>query len=152
MTLTFTARVDKLGINPCVRIPARLSKAFDVRGYVPVAGLLNGVAIRGNLVPIGGFRHRLYLNTDMRTRAKVNVGDRVTITLALDRRAASRPVRVPAALTRTLAASSAAKATWNDLVPSRRKEILAYLSSLKRAESIERNVTRIVAKLGQRKV
>ncbi|NIS81617.1 MAG: DUF1905 domain-containing protein, partial [Anaerolineales bacterium] len=67
----FFAQIYKLGINPCVDVPTRVSEAFGVRGNVPVVGTLNDVEIRSTLVPIGGGRHRLYINTDMRKRANV---------------------------------------------------------------------------------
>jgi hypothetical protein len=148
MPFTFKARIAQVGINPCVDVPARISRAIDVRGYVPVAGRLNAAEFRANLVPLGGMRHRLYLNSDMRTRAAVGVGDRVEITFEIDSR--PRPVRLTPQLARALAADPAARAQWDALVPSQRKEVLAYLNSLKRVESIERNVAKVVAKLRRR--
>jgi hypothetical protein len=145
VTHTLAAKVAKIGINPYVSVPARVSRELNRRGHVPVAGTLNRARFRANLVPVGGFRHRLYLNTDMRTRASVAVGDRVTITLALDGK--PRIVSVPPLLRRALAERPAAKTAWDRLVPSHQKEILAYLNSLKRQESLERNVARVVAKL-----
>jgi hypothetical protein len=51
MAQHFSAKVYKLGINPCVDVPQRVSQAFDQRGYVPVTGTLNGHVIRATLAP-----------------------------------------------------------------------------------------------------
>jgi hypothetical protein len=145
LTHTFSARVYKLGINPCVDVPKSISDAFAQRGYIAVKGMLNGEPIRATLVPKGGGRHRLYLNTDMRTRAQVEVGDRVTIEVSLDTR--PRVVPVPATLERALKKNRKAKAAFERLKPSRQKEILLYLNSLKQPESLARNVEKVVAQL-----
>jgi len=71
----FTATIYKVGINPLVDVPAEVSRAFGIRGYVPVRGRLNGAPIRATLVPSGGGRHRLYINGDMRKQAGVESGD-----------------------------------------------------------------------------
>ncbi|MGH9839592.1 MAG: DUF1905 domain-containing protein [Blastocatellia bacterium] len=74
MSQRFSAKIYKLGINPCVDVPKRVSEVFGKRGYVPVAGTLNGQAIHATLVPKGGGEHRLFLNGEMRRRAAVGVG------------------------------------------------------------------------------
>jgi hypothetical protein len=64
----FSTQVQKVGINPCVAIPESVSACLGKRGIVPVWGSLNGVEIRATLVPIGGGRHRLYINGEMRKK------------------------------------------------------------------------------------
>lgn len=55
--LSFTARVYKVGINPCVDAPPETGKVFQRRGFIPIAGLVNGEAYRATLVPRGGGLH-----------------------------------------------------------------------------------------------
>ncbi len=74
-----SARIRKIGVNPYVEVPRRVSDTFGIRGNVPVKGNLNGVPIRATLVPTGKERHRLYVNGDMRKRAGVDVGETVTV-------------------------------------------------------------------------
>ncbi|OGD47058.1 hypothetical protein A3K69_06770 [Candidatus Bathyarchaeota archaeon RBG_16_57_9] len=80
----FSATIYKIVINPAVDIPEDVSRAFGKRGYVPVKGSLNGTPIRATLVPVGGGRHRFYINTEMRRRAKVDTGDKVQLILDND--------------------------------------------------------------------
>ncbi len=134
---TFSAVIQKVGINPCVDVPEQVSKAFTRRGYVPVKGQLNGHPIRATLVPVGGGRHRLYINTEMRKAAGVGVGDLVFLKLALDPE--SRDLTVPPEL--------AAKAVFEKFPPSHKKEILEYLNSLKRVEYRKKNIAKLILKL-----
>ena len=141
----FEAEIYKHGINPCVDVPAQVSEAFGIRGNVPVVGSLEGVEIRSTLVPIGGGRHRLYIHTDMRKRANVDVGDRVHLELQLDTQ--PRAVPMPDQLARALEENQAAKGAWEALRPSRRKEILIYLNWVKRPETLERNIRKTIREL-----
>ncbi len=143
----FTATVYTLGINPCVDVPPRVSAAFGKKGYVPVAGTLNDQPIRATLVPKGGGRHRLYLNGDMRQRAKVEVGDRVHLVVRLDTR--PRQVSMPAELAVALKQNPKAKVAFEQLTPSRQKEILTYLNALKQPESLQRNIEKLITRWHQ---
>jgi hypothetical protein len=80
----FSATIHKVGINPCVEVPPRVSAFFGTRGRVPVKGTLNGHAIRGTLVPVGNGRHRFYVNGFMRKLARVDVGDTVRLSFVRD--------------------------------------------------------------------
>lgn len=142
---TFRAKIFNVGINPGVDVPARVSRALCRRGYVPVVGRLNHTIIRATLVPLGGGRHRLYLNTQMRQAAGVGAGDRVTITLKLDTK--PRIVRMPKELAAALAKNEMARRKFKRMTPSHRKEWITYLRWLKSAEARERNVRKIIAKL-----
>jgi hypothetical protein len=144
----FSARIYKLGINPCVDVPSRVSEAFGKRGYVPVKGTLNGHSIHATLTPKGGGRHRLYINGDMRTRAGVDVSDRVYIVLSIDPQ--PRKVPMPKGLARALNQNRQAKAAFEQLPPSRQKEILSYLNWLKRPETLMRNIDKVIADLLKR--
>lgn len=145
MAQQFSAKVYKVGINPCVEVPLRVSQALAKRGYVPVEGALNGEPIRATLVPTSGGHHRLYLNMDMRKRAGVDVGDRVKIELVIDTK--PRDLAVPVDLENALKREKGALQAFRDLTPSRRKEIIVYLLSLKSAETRKKQIKRVVDSL-----
>jgi hypothetical protein len=146
MPQSFTATVYKLGINPCIDIPEEVSQAFNIRGYVPVKGMLNGHTIQANLVPMGGGRHRLFLNGEMRERAKVGVDDQIELVLEYDP-VPRPPLHMPEALAEALEDNPVAKDAFNKLTSSRQKEIVSYLNWLKRPESIQRNIDKVLAML-----
>jgi hypothetical protein len=141
----FTATIGKLGVNPYVTVHASVSTAFSRRGNIPVKGTLNDFPITATLTPTGNGRHRLYINTEMSRGAKVAEGDIVTFALELD--TGSRESPVPEVLVRALESNEAAKTVWENMPPSHRREYLAYLKSLKKPETLERNVHKVIAAL-----
>jgi hypothetical protein len=135
----------KDGVNLYVAVPKRVTAHFGRRDYVPVTATLAGKAFPQTLVPAGEGRHILYVNVPMQRHAKAALGDRVTVTLAADRKP-----RMPAmhpALAAALKARPGAKAAFDALRPSRRKDVLRYLHNLKSEAAVERNVKRFVAGL-----
>jgi len=148
MSQQFSATIYKLGINPCVDAPRRVSEAFKTRGYVPVAGTLNGHAIRATLVPKGGGEHRLFLNGEMRMRAGVGVGDTVKISLTLD--AEPRDVPLPDELAEALRENDLLDA-FNRLTPSDRRIALTWLTGAKKEETRNRRIELLVRRLVERK-
>ena len=122
----FSAKIYKLGINPCVDVPASISRAVAKRGFIPVIGKLNGLPIRANLVPVGNNRHRLFINGEMRKAAGVDDGDLVHLNLEVDTQ--PRTIPMPAGFALALKQNGSAKIAFGKLTPSRQKEILAYLN------------------------
>jgi uncharacterized protein YdeI (YjbR/CyaY-like superfamily) len=94
---------------------------------------------------MGGGRHRLFLNGEMRKQAKVTVGDQVSLVLETDDQ--SRAVPMPAEFALALEEHAAAKVAFAQLLPSRQKEILAYLNWIKRPETLKRNIDKVIAML-----
>ena len=138
----FTAIIRKAGLNPCVAVPAAISRAFARRGYVPVTATLGGKAFQANLVPVGGGRHRLYLNLLMRRAAKKDTGEAVTVRLQLD--PASRVLAAPADLVRALRAAGQLKGFLAD-TPSHRKEIIRWVGHTENAVTRQRRIAKAVA-------
>ncbi len=145
----FRAGIKIIGVNPYVSVPAdRLATLFEraakTRGPIAVCGQLDGHAFRQTLVKYAG-AWRLYLNTPMRRAVAKGVGDRVTVDLDFD--AEPRLVPVPPRFKRALATNPAANAAFEALAPSRRKEIVRYLASLKTEVSLRRNVDIVIGHL-----
>jgi hypothetical protein len=145
----FASKVLKIGINPYVRVPAKvLAELFQAanrtRSPIPVRGKLNGADFRQTLVKYKGV-WRLYLNTGMRQRAGLDVGDQATVSLAFDGRPPKTPMN--AALSRALATSDVAEQAFAALVPSRKKEIVRYLNSMKTEASLARNIDNVLLHL-----
>lgn len=153
--VAFEATLQRVGIDIVAEVPARASAklarasvaAGRSKGAIPVQAKLPGSSrsFPQTLVPIGGGRHKLYVNEVMLGATGLVEGQRVRITLTLD--LADRMAAMPAQLADALAASDAASATFDALSPSRRKEVLRYLTNLKTQAALERNVAKFVAKL-----
>lgn len=173
----FTATVKIAGVNPFVEVPVRavdalgdgpswkvLVKLARTGSGKPAPRKLIQDAISkdlarlmaiGRLAPDGWFRTtivpsrscvpRLYVDQWMRKAAGLHVGDRARVTIRPDR--ATRTLAMPAALRDELEAHPDAKAAWQALQPSRRREILSYLNFLKTPAARDRNVRKTIAML-----
>lgn len=121
-----------------------LKQAAKSNGPVPVRGRLHGAAFQQTVVK---FRRkwRLYLNGELRARAGVDSGDMVEVQLALDPKPPVTPM--PAKLAVALAKDVKAGAAFEALTPSRRKDIIAYLSNLKTEEALARNIKKVLQQL-----
>jgi len=45
----FSAKIYKLGINPCVDLPKKISVTIGKRGYIPIVGRINDFPLRPRL-------------------------------------------------------------------------------------------------------
>lgn len=146
---TFSATIYKLGINPVVDTPdevlnAIFEQAGRSKGPVPVRGTINGAEFLQTLVKYQG-AWRLYINGPMLKDSGLVVGDIASIEIEFDPR--PREVPMPPKLKAELRNNANALKAFDLLPPSRRKEILRYLNSLKSGDSIARNVARVITQL-----
>jgi hypothetical protein len=145
----FTAIIGLLGINPFVELPARVVNALlkasgRTKGPVPIRGTLNGGAYRANAVFYSGL-WRLYLNLPMRKSAGADVGDTLEVEAVFDDKA--RPEAMHPDFAAAFAKSKKARAAFEKLAPSRKKEILRYVGNVKREETRARNIAKAIAHL-----
>ena len=147
-SLKFTATIHKVGINPSVNVPEKISRVLERTGNIPVRGTVNGFAFRSTLVPVKGGPYRLYLNSGMQKGADIGVGNIVEVLLEYDPDPRVDPI--PDLLLEEFNRNPGAMSTWNALVPSRRKEILRYLNSLKSHDALARNVRKVIGMLAEK--
>ncbi len=154
--LEFAARVCTVlsnvpgTLNPCVEVPATivaalLNEARKKSAPVQIKASLNGKGLFESTVVKYQGAYRLYLNTQMRKEAGVEVGNTVQVAVEYD--PAQRMPPMPEELRAALNQTQRAREKWRLQPSSRRKEILAYLNSLKSPASLKRNVSKIVRSL-----
>ena len=149
MEKIFSAVIYKQGIIPCVDVPVQITRAFLRKGYIPVQGLINKHLFQATLVPAGNSKYRLFINGVMRKAANVDVGDKIKVELRLDVR--QRTIPMPKAFEQALEQDPDAHAEFERLTPSRRKDILLYMNALKRPESLQKVIERVVKSLTAKK-
>src|SRR4051794_3729580 len=103
----------------------------------PVAATINGYTWRTTVVRMGG-EFLLGLNREVREGAKAQAGDTVEVRLELD--TAPREVEVPEALAAALAGDDAARAAFEGLAYTHRKEYARWIAEAKKDETRERRV------------
>lgn len=150
----FTIVIIKLGINPCINVPHEIVSKLYIeakkeKGPIQVKGKLQGKSFKANVVKYKG-EWRLYLNYIMRRDAGVDEGDTAKIELQFDPEPRIEPV--PKQFADALKKNKNAKKTFDNLSPSRQKEILRYLNYLKTEEIMLRHIKTIVQSLSGEKV
>jgi hypothetical protein len=154
----FVATIYKIWMMRHVDVPAGVAAAVlaELRGgkgkhagdsrkqakpkYVPVVAIVNGCSARVTLMPAGGGRYRIQLNTALRKAARADVGDAVDVELRLDR--ASREERVPADLRLALKENPAARRVFEELTTGHRRHFIKWFDSAKGTDTRIRRLGR----------
>src|SRR3954471_20979532 len=103
----------------------------------PVVATVNGYTWRTSVARMGG-EFLVGLSREVRTGAGVEAGDQVDVRLELD--TAPREVDVPEALATALASDPAAKAAFDALAFTHRKEFARWVDEAKKEETRQRRV------------
>ena len=114
----------------------------------PVVATVNGYTWRTTVTRMRG-EFLLGLNRAVRQQAGVEAGDAVEVELELD--TAPREVEVPDALASALAENPKARAAFDQLAYTHRKEYARWIDEAKRDETRQRRVTQALQMLRQGK-
>jgi hypothetical protein len=114
----------------------------------PVAATINGYTWRTTVVRMHG-EFMLGLNRAVREAAGVEAGDTVDVEIVLD--AAPREVEVPPALADALAGDDEARAGYERLSYTHRKEYARWIEEAKREETRDRRLAQALERLRQGK-
>jgi hypothetical protein len=113
----------------------------------PVVATVNGYTWRTTVMRMGG-EFLLGLNRAVREAAGAEAGDAVEVAIELD--TASREVEVPEALASALARDPQAKAAFDKLSFTHRKEYARAIADAKRPETRDRRVAQTLETLRER--
>ncbi|HSX30034.1 MAG TPA: YdeI/OmpD-associated family protein [Candidatus Saccharimonadales bacterium] len=153
-TLVFTATIQLHGVNPYVLVSHEQAQALRPgwRKPMPVLVQVNDQPKqpwRINMMPVGDGSFYLYLHANVRMASNTKVGDVATIRVQFNDAYHPGPADpMPPQLAMALADNSKLRQNWDALPPSRQKEILRYLASLKSEEAVARNVAKVIAMVG----
>ena len=127
-----------------LEIPAEVVAALGSHKRPPVVMTIAGYSYRSTVANYGE-TFLIPLAAEHRTAAGVRAGDPVEVTLALD--TAPRIVEVPDDLAAALAAVPGAREAFDQLATSARKEHARQVTSAKAAETRQRRIAAVVAKV-----
>jgi hypothetical protein len=133
-------------------LPKTASAKLPSRGMTTVEGTINGFPFRATLEPDGQKGHWLKVSRKLRDAAGTDVGDVVTLEIAL---AGEEPEpKVPADLRKALMNALKARALWFDITPVARRDWIHWIVSAKRPETRARRISNACAMLadGKRRV
>jgi hypothetical protein len=140
----FAARVSKNDSGGHTAVVPFDPKAAFGRVRAPVRATVNGHTFRTRLARYGGVDY-IGFNREVREAAGIAAGDLLEIELELDEE--PRPVDVPNELVAALAADADARAAFDALSPSHRRELAGWVAEAKRADTKARRVERTLQQL-----
>lgn len=126
-----------------LEIPFSVEKAFGSKARVAVAGTMNGFAFRNSLLPQGDGTHAMAVSKALQAGAKARAGDLVSVSMEVDR--SERVVVVPAELKQVLADHLQAKAVFDSLSYSHRKEFADWVASAKQEKTRQSRAEKSIA-------
>ena len=126
-----------------VEVPFDVKEAFG-SGRPPVRGTVNGAPFRTTIARRGG-RSLLVFNREVREAAGIAAGD--TVTIELERDDEPRVVETPPDLAAALDADPEARAFFERLSYTHRREYVRCIEEAKREETRRRRVEKAVAML-----
>ncbi len=142
----FSATIDIIGINPFVFIPDKILEEIFVqakqrKGSIRVMGTINGEAYTQTLIRYSGY-WRLYINTNMLKDSPRRIGERIAVSIAFN--PDPKEMAMHPGFYKALVANKKAKAVFDRLSPSYQSEIIRYITQLKTAPAVEKNITRAI--------
>ncbi|WP_326983839.1 YdeI/OmpD-associated family protein [Chryseobacterium sp. MYb264] len=145
----FTTQLQLIGINPFVFIPEEiLNQIFETSGRtkspIPVKGSVNGKEFRQNLMKYLG-EWRLYINLTMLKDSPKRIGETIEIFVEFDD--ADRTISIHPKLDQAIKNHPVALANFENLIPSRKLELIRYINNLKTEASVQRNIEKIIKHL-----
>lgn len=114
----------------------------------PVKATVNGYTWRGNVARMGG-EFLVGLSKAVRTAAGVQAGDQVQVELELDTQ--ERTVDLPDQLSAALAADAEAKAGFDGLSYTHRKEYARWIAESKKPQTRDRRLAQALEQLREGK-
>jgi hypothetical protein len=132
-----------------VVVPEKTADAVGLVYGARVRGTLNGVAYRSSLMKYGGIFH-LGVHKATLEKAGVEPGARVEVTIELD----DEPLptdTVPDDLAKAIAKNPAAKAGWEVLRPSHKREHVQAVLDAKKPETRARRIEKAIEMLAATK-
>ena len=130
---TFSGRIQNAGGGGAfVEVPFDVEQVFGSK-RPKVKALIEGVPYRGTLVRMGGEHHLLIILKGIREQVGKTFGDEVKIIVEADTE--PRAVEIPADLMKELKKDKDARALFDKLAYTHRKEYVRWIEQAKREET-----------------
>jgi hypothetical protein len=131
-----------------VEVTDEVVAALGGGGRIPVQASFNGVPYRGSIVRMGGV---MMLGVTKAVMAEAGAGSGDVLDVVVENDEAPREVEVPPELTTALKRNRAARAVWDGLSFSHRREYVSYIVEAKKEETRARRVERTIQALTERR-
>lgn len=148
-TIEFKGKLqDAGGGGVYVELPFDVPETFGKRGRVKIKATFDGEPYRGSLFPYGG-KYFLPVLKAIREKIGKQVGDTIKVTLAEDTE--ERTVEIPADLQKALKKNKTAKAIFEKLSYTHRREYVNWIEEAKMLETRARRIEKTIEMLKEKK-
>jgi bifunctional DNA-binding transcriptional regulator/antitoxin component of YhaV-PrlF toxin-antitoxin module len=131
------------GEAPTAELPFDAKERFG-KARAPVRGTVNGTDYRTTVAVYDG-AYLIGFKRELRERAGIEIGDEVEVTIELDEE--PRTVELPPALEAALDGDKGARAVFDGLSHSHRREYAEWIAEAKRDDTRKRRVAQTLEKL-----
>jgi hypothetical protein len=142
--MRFETRMSLVGNNTGIEVPPEVIDALGAGRKPAVLVNVNGYEYRSTVAVMGG-KYMISFSSDKRAATGIGGGDPIVVELEVD--TAPRTIEVPGDLGAALEAAPGARAAFDALSPSARKAHVTAVEGAKAAETRQRRIDGIVAKL-----
>jgi Bacteriocin-protection, YdeI or OmpD-Associated/Domain of unknown function (DUF1905) len=150
----FTALLEPADVGTFVVIPPEVVTALGASGRTSVTGTIDGQPFSNQVMPYTfeglGRQVVMVVNKAVRAALGKEAGESVEFVLARDPRSRSADVAIPPELAEALARDDRARAAFDGLAPSHRREHAEFVAEAKREETRRRRAEQAIARLRQR--
>lgn len=129
-----------------VEVPFDVEKAFGAK-KPRVKAMIEGVPYRGLLTRMGGPNHILIILKGIREQIGKTFGDEIKVTAEAD--VEERVTTVPAELKRAFKSEKEAKAAFEELSYTHKREYVMWIEEAKKEETRQRRVAKTIEMLKQ---
>ena len=146
--LKFEGRLEPTprgGGGTYVAVPPDVASKLGLKGMPKINSIIAGVSYRGSLMPMGDRTYCLGVGKSILQAVGLGHGDAITVELELD--TAPRVVEPPADLARVMARDARARATWEKLSYTNKKEMARSLEEAKKPQTRDRRLTAAIERL-----
>ena len=141
--LRFRVKIEgkEAGVVSAITPPIDVHETFGTKGRVPVKGTINGYPFRSSLMPMGGC-HMMPINKALCKSSGTRPGDIVDV--VMERDVEERSVEAPPELAKELKKSKSAKARWETLAFTHKKEMAIAISGAKQEQTRKRRLAKVM--------
>ena len=125
-----------------VYLPFDVFEAFGTSSRMAVKGEIKGFPFRSSIFPMGGGKFYMVVNREMREGAKVKAGQ--TVEFVMEKDDEPRAIATPPDLLKALSARKSAKAAWDKLSYTHRREYIKAIEEAKKPETRARRIAKAV--------
>ena len=146
---SFTATIQNAGGGGAfVEVPFDVEAVFGSK-RPKIKALIEGVPYRGLLVRMGGPNHMLIILKGIREQIGKSFGDEIKLSVEED--VEERVVTIPAELKRAFKENPEAKASFEKLSYTHKREYVTWINEAKKDETRARRIVQTVERLKQTK-